>query len=417
MDNEVTGKIDTPAATAPQTGAVDERSLQDVKKGPGQEIAVARGFGAVRFDNVANVITMGQVMSRSGPAVPAHLRDNAGACTAVCFYASEWGMSPFAVANKSYVVKDRLAFESQLVHAVIEMRAPLKDMLEHRFEGEGPTRKCIVFATCVIRGIEKTLTWESPPFKDIQPKNSPLWEFKPDVQLFYNTSRDWARIYFPHILMGVYARDELLDSETLRAEHAKDVTPAAGVLERLSGAGEGFRPTNVTDGIAELKNVVADVDTVPVAEVIPPESRPPEPEQEPTTTRRRRKDAKEQTAPQTEAAVPEPETKPESQPAPEPQADPPTAQELPPEQTAPPVEAPATAPPAEPGKPKEPTGPEEYKAHWAARAASIKDEEAVAEVWRGEKDLRTKCMVTGEWLDDCIRIRNARNKDIREGRA
>jgi hypothetical protein len=116
-------------------------------------------------------------------------------------------MSPYAVANKSYVVNDRLAWESQLVHAVIEQRAPIEGRLRHTFKGEGVRRKCIV--TAKVRGESEPFVYESPEIGTITPKNSPLWKTKPDLQLFYNASRDWARMHFPDLLMGVDAEDEM----------------------------------------------------------------------------------------------------------------------------------------------------------------------------------------------------------------
>jgi hypothetical protein len=146
-------------------------------------------------------------MAISAQAVPPHCRNQVGVCLAVIIQAVEWRMSPYAVANKSYVVNDRLSYESQLIHAVIEQRAPIVARLRHSFSGSGPTRKCKVWATG--RGESEPFEYESPEFQTITPKNSPLWKSKPDLQLYYNTSRDWARVYFPDVILGVYAEDEI----------------------------------------------------------------------------------------------------------------------------------------------------------------------------------------------------------------
>ena len=79
--------------------------------------------------------------------------------------------------------------------------------LRNKFVGEGDSRRCIVWATA--KGEAEPLEYTSSEFGKIQPKNSPLWKTKPDLQLFYNASRDWARMYFPDVIMGVYAEDEL----------------------------------------------------------------------------------------------------------------------------------------------------------------------------------------------------------------
>jgi hypothetical protein len=93
-------------------------------------------FGGLRVQNMLEVMEVSKLMAVSRQAVPAHLRDNPGMCLAVCLTALEWKMSPFAVANKTYVTNDRLNYESQLVHAVIEARAPLKERLKVRYENE-----------------------------------------------------------------------------------------------------------------------------------------------------------------------------------------------------------------------------------------------------------------------------------------
>ena len=58
------------------------------------------------------------IMSAAGTPLVALIRN-----ATICVQAIEWRMSPFAVANKSYVVNDRVAYESQLVHAVIEQES------------------------------------------------------------------------------------------------------------------------------------------------------------------------------------------------------------------------------------------------------------------------------------------------------
>lgn len=163
--------------------------------------------GGPQFQNMMEVMEFAKLMAVSDVAVPRHLRGNPGACLAICIQALEWRMWPYAVANKSYVVNDRMSYESQLVHAVVEQRAPLLGRLRCRYTGEGEQRRCIVWAR--IRGEEEPLEFQSAEFGKIQPKNSPLWKTKPDLQLFYNASRDWARMYFPDVILGVYAEDEI----------------------------------------------------------------------------------------------------------------------------------------------------------------------------------------------------------------
>lgn len=175
-----------------------------------QNLSVTTASGGISFLTMSDAAEFAKLMSVSEQAVPAHCRNRPGVCLALTIQAIEWRMSPFAVANKSYVVNDRVAYESQLIHAVIEQRAPITCRLRHTFSGSGDTRKCKVWATA--KGEEDPLVYESPEFKNISPKNSPLWKTKPDLQLYYNASRDWARMYFPDVILGVYAEDELAES-------------------------------------------------------------------------------------------------------------------------------------------------------------------------------------------------------------
>lgn len=204
-------------------------------------LEVSDALGGLRFQNMVEVMEFAKCMAVADTAVPKHLRGNPGMCLAVCVQALEWRFSPFAVANKSYVVNDRIGYESQLVHAVIEQRAPIIGRLRHKFEGEEGQRRCIVTAT--LRETGETLEYISPPFEKIQPKNSPLWKTKPDLQLYYNTSRDFCRAYFPDVLLGVYSQEELRDH--VGPDNAKDVSKP-DVASRLKGnKGRGFNQQHV----------------------------------------------------------------------------------------------------------------------------------------------------------------------------
>ena len=185
--------------------------------------------GSLAPKNLGDVVAFAQVMARADLALPKHLRGNDGACMAVTMQAMRWEMDPFAVANKSYSVNDRLAFEAQLVAAVVHTRAPIKGRPNYIYSGEGTTRRCQVI--CVMSdGEEREYT--SPQFGQITTKNSPLWKSDPDQQLGYVAIRSWARRHAPEVILGVYTPDEVA---TIR-----DVTPATepGLRSRLEARKE-----------------------------------------------------------------------------------------------------------------------------------------------------------------------------------
>ena len=169
-------------------------------------LSVKQGGGA-NISTMLDAMNVAKVLALSAQAVPPHCRGNPGICLGIVLAAAELNLSPTALANKTYVVNDRLAYESQAIHAIVERRAPLARRLRCRYLGEGDNRQCEV--TGWLIGEEEPFVYLSPRLKDITPKNSPLWKTKPDLQLWYNASRDWARMYVPDVILGMYTADEL----------------------------------------------------------------------------------------------------------------------------------------------------------------------------------------------------------------
>lgn len=192
------------------------------------DLAIAGGDARTPvFATMRDILEFSKVMAVAGIAVRSHLRNNPGTCAAVCMQAQRWAMDPFTVGNKSYVVNDQLAFEAQLINAVVNTRAPIKGRLRTRFVGEGVKRRCIASGTFI--GDDEPTEVESPEFGAITPKNSPLWKTDPDQQLAYYTKRLWARRECPEVLLGVYDIDELAGARAAAPtgpDSARDITPA-----------------------------------------------------------------------------------------------------------------------------------------------------------------------------------------------
>jgi len=214
--------------------------------------------GSMNFANAVDIMEFSKMMAVSGVAIPKHLRESPGACMAIIIQASEWRMSPFAVANKSYSVNDRLAYESQLISAVILRRAPIVGRFKISYSGTGNTRRCKVSATLEDGD---TVEYESPEIGNITVKNSPLWKSDPDQQLYYFSSRSMCRRHFPDVLLGVYAADELADNEpTIR-----DVTPPneSPFLKAMSPAQRAQAEGTAAAKPEPVAAPVVEVETVP----------------------------------------------------------------------------------------------------------------------------------------------------------
>lgn len=207
--------------------ATEQKIAERVDPVVASRLEVSNAVGGLGFVNMGQAMEFAKLMCVSSVAVPKHLRGNPGACLAVVIQAVEWRLSPYAVANKSYSVNDRLAYESQLIQAVILQRAPLDGRFKVEYRGEGDARVCKVWAK--LRGSSETVEYESPPFGKITPKNSPLWKSDPDQQHFYYSGRALCRRHFPDVLLGVYSDDEIPSG----AENARDVTPAKTLSDKL----------------------------------------------------------------------------------------------------------------------------------------------------------------------------------------
>lgn len=179
---------------------------------------VSNAVGGLAFENMGQVMEFSKLMSVSRQAVPKHLRGQPGACMAVSLQALNWRMDPFAVANKSYSVNDRIVYEAQLIQAVIEQRAPIKGRIKGHYEGEGAKRVCVLRVVSEEDG--ETIEYRSPEIGSITTKNSPLWKSDPDQQLWYYAARAMCRRHFPDVLLGVYEKEEIKHAEGMR-----DVTP------------------------------------------------------------------------------------------------------------------------------------------------------------------------------------------------
>lgn len=172
------------------------------------QLQVSAGAGGISFANASEVMEFAKMMAISDVAVPKHLRKSPGACLGIILQSIEWKMSPFAVANKSYMVNDRLAYEAQLIHAVALQRAPIKGRFKFEFSGEGATRRCRAWTTISDEFGEETVDYTSPMISEIKIQNSPLWKSDPDQQLTYYSVRALCRRHFPDVLMGIFAPDE-----------------------------------------------------------------------------------------------------------------------------------------------------------------------------------------------------------------
>lgn len=196
---------------------------------------------------VFNVQALGQLtafaelMAQSAVTVPKHLAGKPADCMAIVMQAMQWGMNPYAVAQKTHLVNGVLGYEAQLVNAVISSSSAIQGRFHYEYGGDWEKiagqkdgrdeSGLFIRVGAVLRG-ETDITWgENIYLADITTRNSPLWKTAPKQQIAYLAVKYWARLYCPEVILGVYSPDEVEQ----RTEKEINPVPARVSLAEISG--------------------------------------------------------------------------------------------------------------------------------------------------------------------------------------
>lgn len=190
-------------------------------------------------ESMDRVIRMAEMMANGKSTVPAHLQKNPADCMAVVLQAMSWGMLPHIVAQKTHLVNGTLGYEAQLVNAVVQESGCIDGRFHYEYRGASPAMECRVGA--VLRG-EREITWgEWLNEAKVTTKNSPLWKTNPRQQMGYLQVKNWARLYAPGAILGVYTPDEFDQPQPRDMGAVHEVTEPelpAGLLESAQNAAE-----------------------------------------------------------------------------------------------------------------------------------------------------------------------------------
>jgi len=168
---------------------------------------------------LSQLTAFAELMAQSAVTVPKHLAGKPADCMAIVMQAMQWGMNPYAVAQKTHLVNGVLGYEAQLVNAVISSSSAIVGRFHYEYGGDWEKiagKKdgrdelgLFVRVGAVLRG-ETDITWgENIYLADITSRNSPLWKTAPKQQIAYLAVKYWARLYCPEVILGVYSPDEV----------------------------------------------------------------------------------------------------------------------------------------------------------------------------------------------------------------
>jgi len=235
---------------------------------------------------VFNVQALGQLtqfaelMAQSVVTVPKHLAGKPADCMAIVMQAMQWGMNPYAVAQKTHLVNGVLGYEAQLVNAVISSSSAIVGRFHYEYGGDWEKiagKKdnrdelgLFIRVGAVLRG-ETEITWgESIYLADITTRNSPLWKTAPKQQIAYLAVKYWARLFCPEVILGVYSPDEV----DQRGEREINPAPQRMSLNEISASSsESTSNTkessaNVEAIAGEFRNRIDNADNVDAAKAI-----------------------------------------------------------------------------------------------------------------------------------------------------
>lgn len=192
-----------------EVGALDRFDKPTMNAIQAAELARESGITRAMFvpQSYAEAIEIAKMMC-AGVGVPAYLRGSPANCMAILMQASRWGLDPYAVASDSYCVNDIIAYGAKLVNAVVTTSGALNGRLKIWWTGEGNNLRCYVEGH--IKGDDERKLL-SQAIARVKTKKSPLWEVNPEQQLAYFTTRAWARLYIPEVLLGVFSADDIID--------------------------------------------------------------------------------------------------------------------------------------------------------------------------------------------------------------
>jgi len=198
-------------------------------------------------NSIFNVQALGQLtafanlMADATIAIPDHLAGKPADCMAIVMQAMQWGMNPYAVAQKTFFVGGKLGYEAQLISAILSSSGAIRGRFHYEYGGDWA--KCLrskdvtvkktgskgayektervrdwsdedeeglfIRAGAIIRG-ESEITWGEPlHLSSVAIRNSPLWVTKPKQQILYLATKDWSKAYCPAAVLGFQDADDL----------------------------------------------------------------------------------------------------------------------------------------------------------------------------------------------------------------
>lgn len=190
------------------------------------------------LDTLHVVTKIAEMMASAKVAIPKQFVGSVGDCAAIVMKSMQLGIDPYTLAQKTHFINGVIAYEAQLVSAIVESSGAIKGGFKVEYIGDwskvrGGNWSKDVEAGLGVRVSAKRIDDDVPVshelyLSEVAVRNSPLWKTKPSQQIVYLAQKQWSRIYTPSALLGIYSVDEI-DNDIAPP---KDITPVNNVYAK-----------------------------------------------------------------------------------------------------------------------------------------------------------------------------------------
>lgn len=209
-------------------------------------------------DTFPNAIKFADYLAKS-KFVPPDFQNNPYNCLAALDISQRLGMSYLTVMQGMPAVKGRLGMTGQFATTLLMDSGLVEMPIKYDFKRDSKGK--IQEATCTVRlkgsgeTLSETLTWATVAAnewdKDITTKNGykmvSNWNKDPDMMFRYRTVLRLCRIHFPHVLQGLYTKEELYEMPD--EEFSSSANP---LTKAMSKPAESPSPEASADVLASL---------------------------------------------------------------------------------------------------------------------------------------------------------------------
>lgn len=236
-----------------------------------------------------------EAMTKADASIPTYLADNVGDCIAITMQSIEWRMNPFLVAQKTQLTNGVLAYEDELINAIVNNCAPTTTRLQIEWvgdwdniigrvkaaesktvDGDIDTDTVETYIKCWTDEEEKglsvkvwaTIIGEEKPreltlgMTQVVTKNSQLWVEDPREHIAHLAIKRWARMHCPEVIIGIYTPEEIRARKAMSASPKPEEKMLAEAKARLAAETFVEKSKDRLENSQAMASMVYDLDRI-----------------------------------------------------------------------------------------------------------------------------------------------------------